>query len=72
MEMYWFGEKTLALIKLGLLEFVKEAFIESLHHLLKLWFIWKSIPFSYGIRGMAIYTIRSSLLLVNWFMESPI
>ena len=32
--------KTLALIKLGLLEFVKEVFIGSLHHL-KLWFIWK-------------------------------
>jgi len=41
MEKYWFGEKTLALIKLGLLEFVKEVFIGSLHHLLKPWFIWK-------------------------------
>ena len=65
MEKYWFGEKTLALIKLGLLEFVKEASIGLLHHLLKLWFTWKSIPLSYGIGGMVIYIVRSSLLLVN-------
>jgi len=68
----WFGKNTLALIKLGLLEFVKEAFIELLHHLLKIWFIWKSISLSYDIGGMVIYIIGSSLLLVNWFMESSI
>lgn len=46
--------------------------IELSHHLLNLWFIWRSIPLSYGIEGMVIFIIRSSLLLVNWFMASPI